>query len=95
VVASEVVDLGIKVNVVHPGIVRTPMYEFLATVPGEGARASIAKRMAGLRDSGQLIEPEQSARLFLWLAAVCDRSGEFIRMDDPAVRSAVDAMRPL
>jgi NAD(P)-dependent dehydrogenase (short-subunit alcohol dehydrogenase family) len=84
-------EFGIRANVVHPGIVRTAMVDRLLALEAPGAQRQMAERMNELKAAGAILEPEQAARLFVWLAAACDRSGEFIRIDDPAIRDAVAA----
>jgi NAD(P)-dependent dehydrogenase (short-subunit alcohol dehydrogenase family) len=91
VLAAETASFGIKVNAIHPGIVRTRMFDRLLALSGDGLEALVAQRMNELQGSGTVIEPEQSARLFVWLAAICERTGEFIRIDDPAVQAEVEA----
>jgi len=87
VLAAELDEYGIRVNAVHPGIVRTEMLARLGSVGGSAVLDLISRRIDELRAAGSVIEPEQSARLFVWLATACEWTGEFIRMDDPAVRA--------
>src|SRR5215510_3943096 len=87
VLAAELDEYGIRVNAVHPGIVRTDMLTRLGSVGGSPVLDLISRRISELHEAGSVLEPEQSARLFVWLATACERTGEFIRMDDPAVRA--------
>ncbi|MGH6896093.1 MAG: SDR family NAD(P)-dependent oxidoreductase, partial [Geminicoccaceae bacterium] len=91
VLAEEVRSHGITVNAVHPGIVRTALVDELMALGRPGAQQLIAARMRQIEAAGALREPAQAARLFVWLAAACERTGDFIRIDDPEVGAQVAA----
>jgi NAD(P)-dependent dehydrogenase (short-subunit alcohol dehydrogenase family) len=61
--ALEVGSLGIRVNAVCPGVIRTPMLESFAMFPEAIARA------ARIHALGRIGEPEEVARLVLFLAS--------------------------
>lgn len=91
VLAEETKDTGVKVNAIHPGIVRTALVEEIISLPAEGARRSMIENLTRLRDEGSLLNPEETAEFFLWLVAACERNGEFIRIDDPGIKAEVAA----
>jgi NAD(P)-dependent dehydrogenase (short-subunit alcohol dehydrogenase family) len=91
VLAEEVKDFGIYANCVAPGVVRTAMVADLIALPGGGLQAAVAERMKSLKETGVVIEPEESARLFVWLAAASERTGEFLRYDDLELRKEIKA----
>jgi NAD(P)-dependent dehydrogenase (short-subunit alcohol dehydrogenase family) len=61
--ALEVGPLGIRVNAVCPGIIRTPMLDGFALVP------DALQRAARIHALGRIGEPEEVARLVLFLAS--------------------------
>jgi NAD(P)-dependent dehydrogenase (short-subunit alcohol dehydrogenase family) len=64
--AIEVARTGVRINVVAPSIVKTPM-------AGEAFGAESLAAMASVNPSGRLAEPEEIARAVLWLCS--DDSG--------------------
>jgi NAD(P)-dependent dehydrogenase (short-subunit alcohol dehydrogenase family) len=91
VLAEEVKDHGIYANSVAPGLVRTAMVTDLTGLRGSGLQDAVATRMTAIQDAGGLIEPEESARLFVWLVTAAKRSGEFLRYDDLELRKEIAA----
>ena len=75
VAAIECADAGtgIRVNVVSPGGVRTPMWEsmgfFQELVAKQGGREAAFAAMAGSSASNQFSSPEDIARTILYLAS--------------------------
>jgi 3-oxoacyl-[acyl-carrier protein] reductase len=83
VMASELATYGVTANVVHPGVVRTGMVDELLALPRVGVGHSIAERMEALSSSGALIDPDYSARFFMWMFTEYAGSGDFVRITDP------------
>ena len=84
VLAADVRPYRILANAVRPGLVATPTTAELVDIKGSAAREETAKRVGDQYKVGGLITPEQSARFFVWLAGGCDRTGDFILIEDAA-----------
>jgi 3-oxoacyl-[acyl-carrier protein] reductase len=82
VLAADVKPYGILANAVRPGLVATPMTAEQVGMTGSAAKEETAKRIGDQYKAGGLITPEQSARFFVWLAGGCDRTGDFILIED-------------
>ena len=67
VMASELSPRGIRVNVVAPGAVRTPIWNGAA--PTAEAFAALEKRLAGTTPLGRIGEPDHIAKTVLFLAS--------------------------
>lgn len=80
---------GLRVFAVHPGVVRTALIEGLFDSGDPRAPATFRHRLPQLEAAAGFIAPEQSARLFVFLAtdAAADLAGQFVRWDDPALQS--------
>jgi len=65
--ATELGPRGIRVNVVSPGFIDTPIFE-KSGVPEEG-RAAIRKMVAGMAKVGRIGRPEDIAGAVLYLAS--------------------------
>ena len=84
---------GLQVFAVHPGVVRTAILEDLFGAKDPHAPAGTRGRIQRLEGAGHLLAPDDSARLFVYLAAapVEDLAGQFVRIDDPAIQSRLSA----
>jgi 3-oxoacyl-[acyl-carrier protein] reductase len=82
VMAADVKPFGILANAVRPGLVATPMTAEQVGMKGSAAKEETAKRIGDQYKAGGLITPEQSARFFVWMAGGCDRTGDFILIED-------------
>ena len=82
VLAADVKPYGILANTVRPGLVATPMTAEQVDMKGSAAKEETAKRIGDQWKAGGLITPEASARFFVWLAGGCDRTGDFILIED-------------
>jgi 3-oxoacyl-[acyl-carrier protein] reductase len=89
VLAAEVADTDIRVNAVHPGVVRTRMVDALCGLPRTGVGRSIVERMEALSSAGMVIEPEVSARFLIWMFTRCESHGAFVRITDPEPKAAL------
>ncbi|MDQ0463718.1 NAD(P)-dependent dehydrogenase (short-subunit alcohol dehydrogenase family) [Caulobacter ginsengisoli] len=81
--ALEYARLGIRVNAVCPGVVRTAMMK--AAIAAAPARAD---RVAGMHPMNRVAEPEEVARAALWL---CSDAASFITGDALRVDGGVGA----
>lgn len=90
VLAEEVRDTSIRVNAVHPGIVRTAMVDKLLALPAAGVHSAMVERLRSLDAAGKIVAPETSARFFVWVASECEESGGFLQFDD-FLRASADA----
>jgi NAD(P)-dependent dehydrogenase (short-subunit alcohol dehydrogenase family) len=64
--------LNIRANTVHPGAIRTPMYERYLQAGGPDMVAEIEKVMASAHPMGRVGTPEEVAQAILFLS--CDES---------------------
>jgi 3-oxoacyl-[acyl-carrier protein] reductase len=89
ILAVEERSNGLQVFAVQPGVVRTAVLEDLFGAGDPRAPATTRGRIQRLEAAGHLRSPEDSARLFVYLAAgpVDDLAGQFVRIDDPAIQS--------
>ena len=89
VLAEEEGSNALRVFAVHPGVVRTAILEALFGAGDARAPAAVRDRVQALEASGELVTPEQSARLFVYLAtdAAGDLANQFVRYDDPAIQA--------
>ena len=91
VIASEVVDTGITVNVLHPGIIDTEMQAELRNVDTSESTLDLGI-FHQYFESQQLVAPYDVARLVYWLAGPWSkgRSGEIFSFRDEAWLGQVD-----
>jgi NAD(P)-dependent dehydrogenase (short-subunit alcohol dehydrogenase family) len=89
VLAEEVQASGIRVNAIHPGIVKTALVQELMALRAAGARGDVVGRLQNVEQSGMMISAEESARLFLMLASPlgADLTGRFISADEADIKS--------
>lgn len=91
VVAREVGEFGIRVNVVRPGIVDTQMQiEVRSSVEEQFGRENLV-RFQRYKEQGMLRRPEDPALLISWLLSpeAEDINGEVLAIDDPDVARKV------
>jgi NAD(P)-dependent dehydrogenase (short-subunit alcohol dehydrogenase family) len=91
VLASELSPRGIRVNVVAPGAVRTPIWNGLA--PTADAFAALEKRLASTTPLGRIAEPHHIAKTVLFLASddAAHVQGQEIFVDGGATSSPAGA----
>jgi NAD(P)-dependent dehydrogenase (short-subunit alcohol dehydrogenase family) len=91
VMVSELSPRGIRVNVVAPGAVRTPIWNGLA--PTADAFAALEKRLAGTTPLGRIAEPDHIAKTVLFLASddAAHVQGQEIFVDGGATSSPAGA----
>ncbi len=91
VMASELSPRGIRVNVVAPGAVRTPIWNSVA--PTADAFAALEKRIAGVTPLGRIAEPDHIAKTVLFLASddAAHVQGQEIFVDGGATSSPAGA----
>jgi NAD(P)-dependent dehydrogenase (short-subunit alcohol dehydrogenase family) len=91
VMVSELSPRGIRVNVVAPGAVRTPIWNGVA--PTADAFAALEKRIAGTTPLGRIAEPDHVARTVLFLASddAAHVQGQEIFVDGGATSSPAGA----
>ena len=84
VLAEELKPYGITANAVRPGLVITPMtfVQIEMIDKGTPAEQETARRIGDQYRAGTMITPEQSACFFVWMAGGCDRTGEYIQIED-------------
>lgn len=91
VMVSELSLRNIRVNVVAPGAVRTPIWNGLA--PTAEAFAALEKRLAGTTPLGRIAEPDHIAKTVLFLASddAAHVQGQEIFVDGGATSSPAGA----
>ena len=88
VLALEVADFNILVNVVYPGVVATEMQEELRNTPPERWDLEQSDLFRKLYEEDRLLPPEEPARLIAWLAGPEGASvnGAILDIRNPVVR---------
>lgn len=88
VLAEEARASGVRVNAIHPGIVKTALVQELLALQPVGARADVVGRVQNVERTGLMIPVEEAARLFLLMASpqAADIIGQFVTADDPDIR---------
>ncbi len=91
VLAMEVADFNIRVNVIYPGVVATRMQEELRNTPPEHWDAEQAELFQRLYKEGKLLPPEEPAKLIAWLVGPegSDVNGAILDIRNPSVRAQV------
>ncbi len=89
ILAVEEQPHALKVFAVQPGVVRTAVLEGLFDPGDIRAPAATRNRIKRIEAAGHLLTPEESARLFVFLAtdAANDLAGQLVRIDDPAIQA--------
>jgi NAD(P)-dependent dehydrogenase (short-subunit alcohol dehydrogenase family) len=91
VLAREVGERGVHVNAVRPGIVDTEMQvEIRRSGEDQFGRENV-DRFRRYKETGLLRQPEDPARLILWLLSpeAADLNGEVLAIDDPEVAARI------
>jgi|SRR5579875_702913 len=97
VLAHEVGDQGIRVNAVRPGVVDTRMQVEIRNAPVENFGQENLERFRGYKERGSLRNPEDPARLILWLVSpeAGDINGQVLSVDEPELAERLGIpMRP-
>ena len=91
VLAREVGDKGVHANVVRPGIVDTDMQRAIRDTDEREFGRENLERFRGYKERGLLRNPEDPARLILWLLSADGdgTNGEVLIIDDPEVAARV------
>jgi NAD(P)-dependent dehydrogenase (short-subunit alcohol dehydrogenase family) len=87
--AKECGGTGVTVNAVRPGVVETPMQEYMRALPRDLVGEEFHSRFHGLHERGELLDPALPARLVVRLVQT-DRSGEVV---DTRERSGQELLR--
>jgi NAD(P)-dependent dehydrogenase (short-subunit alcohol dehydrogenase family) len=91
VLACEVANSGVCVNAVRPGIVDTEMQVEIRSSSEEQFSPENVERFRGYKERGLLRNPDDPARLILWLLSpeADDINGETLAIDDPEVAAKI------
>jgi NAD(P)-dependent dehydrogenase (short-subunit alcohol dehydrogenase family) len=91
VIARETGDHGIRANVVRPGIVDTYMQAEIRETDERLFGRENLERYRGYKERGVLRDPEDPARLILWVLSpeADDLNGEILTIDDPEVAAKI------
>ncbi len=91
VLALEVAEFNIRVNVIYPGVVRTKMQEELVKTPPEKWDLEQANLFRSIHEEGRLLPPEEPAKLIAWLAGPegAGVNGAILDIRNPSVREQV------
>jgi NAD(P)-dependent dehydrogenase (short-subunit alcohol dehydrogenase family) len=89
VLSMEVAQFNILVNVIYPGVVATRMQEELRNTPPEHWDAEQAKLFQQLYKDGELLLPEEPAKLIAWLVGPegARVNGAILDIRNPSVRA--------
>ncbi len=84
VLATELINTGIRVNSVRPGVVDTRMQAHIREASPEDFGAENAEHFRRLKEEGRLLPPEYPARLIVWLCtdAAADVHGQEVDIYD-------------
>jgi NAD(P)-dependent dehydrogenase (short-subunit alcohol dehydrogenase family) len=90
-IAAETSGRGIRANAVQPGIVDTEMQVEIRRSTPEGFSRHNLERYRSYKERGMLRNPEDPARLILWLLSpeAEDVNGQVLRIDDPEVAAKI------
>jgi NAD(P)-dependent dehydrogenase (short-subunit alcohol dehydrogenase family) len=79
--AAELEGTGVTANAVRPGVVDTPMQEFMRAQPVEQVGAAFHERFHGLHERGELVGADEAAA-FLVDQLLSGRNGEVVDIRD-------------
>lgn len=91
VLAREIEGADLRVNAIRPGIVDTDMQvEIRGSTEEDFGRANL-ERFRGYKERGQLRQPEDPARLVLWLLTpeAAEINGQVLAIDDPEIAAKI------
>jgi NAD(P)-dependent dehydrogenase (short-subunit alcohol dehydrogenase family) len=87
--AAELVDSGVLLTGVRPGVVDTTMQDYMRSLPRDQVGDAFYDRFHGLHERGELSGPEPAARLVVALAA-SNRTGEVLDVRDEAASPLIE-----
>jgi NAD(P)-dependent dehydrogenase (short-subunit alcohol dehydrogenase family) len=91
VLAREVGDRGVHVNVVRPGIVDTEMQDEIRSTSEDLFGRENLERYRSYKERGVLRQPEDPAKLILWVLSpeANELNGEVLAIDDPETAARI------
>lgn len=80
-VALEEAKNGIRINSVNPGVIVTPIHNYAAFVGNELSPDEMREKLKHMQPTGRPGEPEDIAKLFLFIALDKNMTGSIVNSD--------------